>query len=163
MPAKLGTIKNARLALKMKSGHIPLQPNWKRLGYGVSRQVYLGPDGVVYKVSKMGDWANQWEHDNSIKLRKRQAKLEFKIPRTSLYLNGKVLCMEYVEKSPTKRVNMYCKKCFTAHSDWGACGNLRCNERLSRVSNEELDLYDYHYNNVVIDKNGDTWAIDLVH
>src|SRR6266496_3685209 len=48
---------NAVVAAEFESGsYRPLPIGWRRLGSGVYRIAFRGPDGLVYKVEKNGSW-----------------------------------------------------------------------------------------------------------
>lgn len=156
----VGNESNARIALELYNKNVLSSRNkvmprgWRYLGSGISRTVYLGPDRIAYKVSPQDAGANKLEHKKAKQLRKKE--IEFQIPETELYLGGRVLAMEFVERSKTRR---YYYGCDCEGDD--DCFRLRCAYRVEAAFNKQTRLIDFHSGNCMIGKDGRYYVVDL--
>lgn len=107
--------------LDYEDRNVALRSGWFRLGNGISRTAYLGPDGNVYKIDDVvwhgtapsayysndnrSEWAAILKHQ-----RDADIPVWVKIPEAHLFTLGKyaVMCMEVVDTS--YRFNTYCDK-----------------------------------------------------
>lgn len=135
-----------------------LPDGWARLGSGISRTVYLSPDGVAYKV---GDaYANEADHMLSEVFRRKPIPKGWDIPVAhyfeELTVNDTeltVLAMEYVKgfhRPPCDDV--YYKGC--QHTD--------CVDVDRQIAHKAFSLSDFHEGNYVIrDSDGAKVIIDF--
>lgn len=166
---KVGTAANAKVAqdidkqyenqntqAKRRQFVKNLSNGWSLVGEGASRNAWLGPDGIVYKVCY--EESNEIEYENVKKWKKKKLPPEFKIPDATLYMNSRVIAMPFVKVSKSKRYDSHGK-------DWrwhdeNSCTRLRCPKRLNNEL-EGMGYQDFHTKNVLIDDAGKFWIIDF--
>lgn len=111
---------------------------WKYLASGVSRDAYLGPDGVVYKFPKR-DWGSEACQNEYRIWQEKRAKAKAQgvhLARCFWHEAHKVLAMEYCPKA----------RDYDHNSDY------------AKISG--LGLYDIHNQNVWIDSRGRLVMVD---
>lgn len=87
----------------IRKANNPGRDGWQYLGSGISRQAWLSPTGIVYKVARFAS-NNISEHNWAQQYRKlhreghpvvRYVNKTLRIPRTALYCDGFVIAMEF--------------------------------------------------------------------
>lgn len=152
-----------RHALFIRDWYVLMQSNqywdeeppkgWKRIGSGISRTAFLGPDGAVYKVEQYYDPENfQSNAGEAETLRNHlltRLPLGCRLPRYTYYeLDGRgVMVMEYFEKLVTKVPN-------------GTLERSRYTN-LARELMRILRLEDLYGSNLAVDHDGTLVPIDL--
>ena len=118
---------------------------WKYLGSGWSRDAFLGPDGVVYKVARSGRYQSRSTALNCSRSEAKFYKANCEKARSiglrlaaCRLLNNSVLAMEYVPHDKTKTVV------------WADITKAEIH----------LGLSDLHTGNVAMDENGVLTIID---
>lgn len=163
----LGSTENAREALRLnrrswiKSKDYP--NGWKKLGSGGTRNAYLGPDGVVYKVQHNSmDKCNVDEAAASRRLRdnKRLAAQGVFVPKARTWrVEGEhIIAMEYIDGKPSR-------------CSMGSWNNEKCNCRTFGTPRicfgvlyemlEQWGFNDCFYSNVFHTPDNKIWLIDL--
>jgi len=142
---------NLEVASKL-SRNLPTPRGWKRLGAGSSRTAYLGPDGLVYKVSSWGDY---FQSKNEAKVvwawRKRNDLPEWcVIPRAYFHAETGVEVMEYFEGSQPP-----CDQYFGCSCGQAVCWRLRIRDLV------KLGWADPQTANALLTRDGRVVLIDM--
>jgi len=105
----IGSASLARNIYDIYHNNHKVPSDWSYLASGSTRSVYLGPDGIVYKLCHDGDYDwNLVENELARKWRgsKKLEPLETEVPRVRLHYGGHVkgesqyvLAMEYVPRA----------------------------------------------------------------
>jgi hypothetical protein len=143
----------------------PTPDGWSFLGAGAHRLVYLGPDGVAYKIPRDLDDYCANEEEISVYDRIKNDELEYfgkrwrvakmhryvftDLPSSEDYFNASVNAIEYIEGEPYE-CDSHTKECEE---------NDGCEEQLYAESYFNYD--DLHDGNVLIMKDGTRVIIDL--
>jgi hypothetical protein len=141
-------VKHLQTATTLRPYRVP--EGWKFLGNGDSREAYLGPDRMVYKVPRLDFEQSEQEHARVWRIRRTKLPEWLVIPKVYFHSPTGISVMEYMEgKMPG-----WC---------WGecSCGTPVCwLKRLTWIE-ANLSVYDVHTENVLILADGRIAIIDL--
>lgn len=114
----IGNARDARIADKFCwVERIPevLPEGWKYLGRGISREAYLSPEGVVYKIIRrdeggMGDCGDQNQEYQAFEVLSKIDHPIFSVPKMAKFVIGRriVLAAEYLGCEEDNRYNFTC-------------------------------------------------------
>lgn len=166
----IGNKQDAQIAFNIDHECVEMSEGWAFLGAGCSRNAYLSPEGVVYKV---GDGeANRLEVRNSHRLRARAGKSElWRIPRANIHhvrntsaetwpASRYVVAMEFV---PSSDRSFHCAKWFGSDYAKCNCGQTPCIDEHRQVARRMFGISDLHDENVIVGQDGKFWIIDICY
>lgn len=153
--------------------------DFRNIGSGVSREAFLGPDGIVYKVGDSLTNLSEVSHVREINRAKDilvdMAYMNLNVPDSKLYRvkgDGRykdkrvyVVAMQYIDIAP---VWYTCESVYGRRLDSGKwehypclCSFDVCPSQVYDYVRTNIGLEDLHYHNVVLDTAGKVWLIDL--
>lgn len=154
----LGCMEDAIIASKIDKDEPP--EGWEWIGEGSSREAFLSPAGIVYKVDVFRNSGNLDEYENYLRVKKMPPLKGWEIPEMFLYKlddnAGEVMAVEYVEGVPDDgcdSINGFACDCSSR--------NDQCVSYLWQVAGKYWDLFDLYEGNIILRDDGIRVLIDL--
>lgn len=127
---------------------------WTYLGEGCERRAFLGPDGLVYKMSRYGDkYQSPREVTRAWQLRKQALPDWLFVPRAYYSAEFNVSVMEYAKGVHPALDHPCDRSC--------VCEDETCWKKRAAWVRNELGIIDVHGNNVIILEDGRLALVDL--
>lgn len=153
----IGNIEDAELIGEWDYETLP--DGWFDVGEGSSRNAYISPDGVVYKVEQRPDGSNSLEYMNYLKIQEAGPLSGWAVPETSLYILSEskaVIAMEYIEGVD----DIECEA-NTAPDFKCTCHRKPCVAYEWEVAHHFWGVVDLSYENIRVMPDGTRVLIDL--